>query len=76
MSQPLKTASGGGAARAAEDPLEIAYLTVKEVAAILRVSVRHVHNLAHAGELDYIMPGKLMRISEPSLRAFMKRSAA
>lgn len=52
------------------------YLKVREVAAILRVSVRHVHNLAHAGELDYIMPGRVMRIPESSLRAYIKRAGS
>jgi len=74
MTQPLRTTPGGGGTDGAEDTSEGAYLKVKDVAATLNVSVRHVHNLAHRGDLDFIMPGRVMRITEASLRAYIARS--
>lgn len=48
-------------------------LTVKEVAAALRISKVTVHRLIKAGELEAIQPGRVYRIKAASYEAFKAR---
>lgn len=52
------------------------YLTVREVADHLRVSVMTVYRLVHADELAAVRVGRVVRIPVQGLRAFVGRTRA
>ncbi len=54
------------AARAA-----VTFLTVAEVAAIMRVSKMTVYRLVHGGELAAVRVGRSFRVPEPAVRAYL-----
>ncbi len=49
----------------------VAFLTVAEVAAIMRVSKMTVYRLVHAGELAAVRVGRSFRVPEPAVREYL-----
>ncbi len=63
-------ASGSG-----ERPLpEVRFLTVAEVAAIMRVSKMTVYRLVHAGDLPAIRVGRSFRVPEQAVHDYLRES--
>ena len=50
-----------------------ALLTTQEVANILKVTVRTVYSLLESGELQGVKVGRVWRVSEDDLQAFIAR---
>lgn len=49
----------------------VSFLTVTEVAAIMRVSKMTVYRLVHGGELSAVRVGRSFRVPEPAVRAYL-----
>ncbi|MFD2094293.1 helix-turn-helix domain-containing protein [Blastococcus deserti] len=49
----------------------VTFLTVTEVAAIMRVSKMTVYRLVHAGELAAVRVGRSFRVPEPAVRDYL-----
>jgi excisionase family DNA binding protein len=63
-------ASGSG-----EQPLsEVRFLTVAEVAGIMRVSKMTVYRLVHAGDLPAIRVGRSFRVPEQAVHDYLRDS--
>jgi excisionase family DNA binding protein len=56
--------------RPAQRPV-VSFLTVAEVAAIMRVSKMTVYRLVHGGELSAVRVGRSFRVPEPAVRAYL-----
>jgi excisionase family DNA binding protein len=52
------------------------FLTVAEVAAAVRVSKMAIYRLVHAGELDAVRVGRVVRIPEQAVSRYLARPAA
>jgi excisionase family DNA binding protein len=68
---------GRGLSMAAADatPLsEVRFLTVAEVAAIMRVSKMTVYRLVHSGELDAIRVGRSFRVPEQAVTGYLREA--
>ncbi|GAB2589913.1 helix-turn-helix domain-containing protein [Microlunatus antarcticus] len=50
------------------------FLTVAEVAAVMRVSKMSVYRLIHAGELEAVRFGRSFRVKEGAVDAYLKES--
>lgn len=48
------------------------FLTVAEVATIMRVSKMTVYRLCHTGELDALRVGRSFRIPEPAVHGYLR----
>ena len=48
------------------------FLTVAEVAALMRVSKMSVYRLIHAGELEAVRFGRSFRVKEDAVDAYLK----
>jgi excisionase family DNA binding protein len=60
---------------AAERPLrEVNFLTVAEVAAIMRVSKMTVYRLVHSGELPAVRVGRSFRVPEQAVHAYLREA--
>ncbi|MFC6597221.1 helix-turn-helix domain-containing protein [Kitasatospora paranensis] len=58
-----------------ERPLqEVVFLTVAEVASVMRVSKMTVYRLVHSGELPAIRVGRSFRVPEQAVHAYLKES--
>ena len=58
-----------------ERPLaEVRFLTVAEVAAIMRVSKMTVYRLVHAGELPAVRVGRSFRVPEQAVHDYLRDS--
>ena len=51
---------------------EIKFLTVAEVAALMRVSRMTVYRLVHAGELASVRVGRSFRVPEHAVHAYLR----
>ena len=49
----------------------VSFLTVSEVAAIMRVSKMTVYRLVHAGELAAVRVGRSFRVPQPAVREYL-----
>jgi excisionase family DNA binding protein len=49
----------------------VAFLTVAEVAAIMRVSKMTVYRLVHGGEMAAVRVGRSFRVPEPAVREYL-----
>jgi excisionase family DNA binding protein len=54
------------------DVLTTKYWTIEEIAAQLRVSKMTVYRLVETGEIDHIRVGRVYRVPEESLRAYLR----
>jgi excisionase family DNA binding protein len=52
-------------------PRTVSFLTVTEVAAIMRVSKMTVYRLVHAGDLAAVRVGRSFRVPEPAVREYL-----
>lgn len=52
-------------------PRTVSFLTVTEVAAIMRVSKMTVYRLVHGGELAAVRVGRSFRVPEPAVREYL-----
>jgi excisionase family DNA binding protein len=58
---------------AAETPLsDVRFLTVSEVATIMRVSKMTVYRLVHSGELEAIRVGRSFRVPEAAVNSYLR----
>ena len=63
------------AAEQPESPVEqVRFLTVAEVAAMMRVSKMTVYRLVHAGELPAARVGRSFRVTERDVHAYLDRA--
>ena len=53
---------------------EVRFLTVAEVASIMRVSKMTVYRMVHAGELPAIRVGRSFRVPEDEVNTYLKTS--
>ncbi|RYG77484.1 helix-turn-helix domain-containing protein [Yimella sp. RIT 621] len=53
---------------------ETTFMTVAEVAAIMRVSKMTVYRLVHAGELPAVRVGRSFRVPEDAVHQYLKQS--
>jgi excisionase family DNA binding protein len=59
---------------AASDLSGVKFMTVAEVAAIMRVSKMSVYRLIHSGELEAARFGRSFRVSEADVDAYLRKS--
>lgn len=57
---------------AAQDMTDVQFLTVAEVAVIMRVSKMTVYRLVHQGELEAIRIGRAFRVPEPAVNIYLR----
>jgi excisionase family DNA binding protein len=63
----------GGANVGADRPLsEVRFLTVAEVAALMRVSKMTVYRLVHAGGLPAVRVGRSFRVPEQAVHDYLR----
>ena len=62
------------AADAATPLSDVRFLTVAEVASIMRVSKMTVYRLVHSGELEAIRVGRSFRVPEQAVNRYLKGS--
>ena len=55
-------------------PIGAAFLTVAEVAALMRVSKMTVYRLVHAGDLPAVRVGRSFRVPEEAVRRYIRDS--
>jgi excisionase family DNA binding protein len=53
---------------------EVRFLTVAEVAAIMRVSKMTVYRLVHSGELEAIRVGRSFRVPEQAVNGYLREA--
>lgn len=53
---------------------EVRFLTVAEVATIMRVSKMTVYRLVHAGELPAVRVGRSFRVPEEAVHDYLRQS--
>jgi len=51
---------------------EVHFLTVAEVAALMRVSKMTVYRLVHAGDLAAVRVGRSLRVPDTAVHAYLK----
>ena len=51
---------------------EVRFLTVAEVATLMRVSKMTVYRLVHSGELNAVRVGRSFRVPETAVHAYLK----
>ena len=54
---------------------EVKFLTVAEVAAVMRVSKMTVYRLVHAGELPAVQIGRSFRVPEQAVHDYLNQAA-
>ncbi len=59
---------GGG------DISDVKFLTVAEVATMMRVSKMTVYRLVHSGELPAVRVGRSFRVTEDDVNAYVRKS--
>ena len=53
----------------------VRYLTVEEVAGVMRVSKMTVYRLLHSGELPGVRVGRSFRVPQDALEAYLRSSS-
>jgi excisionase family DNA binding protein len=68
------SSAGRGLSMAADVPplSDVRFLTVAEVAAIMRVSKMTVYRLVHSGELEAIRVGRSFRVPEQAVNQYLR----
>jgi len=62
------------AANTSGDISEVKFLTIAEVAAMMRVSKMTVYRIVHSGELPAVRVGRSFRVTEKDVDEYIKRS--
>ena len=57
-----------------EDPGTMQFLTVAEVAAMMRVSKMTVYRLVHAGDLPAVRVGRSFRVPEKAVHGYLENA--
>lgn len=57
-----------------DDISEVKFLTVAEVAAVMRVSKMTVYRLVHAGSLPAVRVGRSFRVPEVAVNEYLRKS--
>ena len=68
------SSSGPPDSRHSGDISEVKFLTVAEVAAVMRVSKMTVYRLVHSGELTAVRVGRSFRVTEEAVDEYLKKS--
>ncbi|WP_158544623.1 helix-turn-helix domain-containing protein [Blastococcus sp. TBT05-19] len=55
-------------------PRPVSFLTVAEVAAIMRVSKMTVYRLVHGGEMSAVRVGRSFRVPETAVREYLSEA--
>jgi excisionase family DNA binding protein len=72
---PQHSVGEGHPMTATETPLsDVRFLTVAEVATIMRVSKMTVYRLVHSGELEAIRVGRSFRVPEQAVNQYLRDS--
>jgi excisionase family DNA binding protein len=71
-SGPESQPAGGG--RGPGDVSGVKFLTVAEVASVMRVSKMTVYRLVHSGELPAVRVGRSFRVRESDVDTYLQRS--
>ncbi|HTZ43703.1 MAG TPA: helix-turn-helix domain-containing protein [Jatrophihabitans sp.] len=58
--------------KSADGLREVRFLTVAEVAAVMRVSKMTVYRMVHSGELPAVRVGRSFRVPEQAVQAYLK----
>ena len=66
--------SGAGPRQPGGDISGVRFLTVAEVATVMRVSKMTVYRLVHSGELPAVRVGRSFRVPENDVHAYLQRS--
>ena len=56
------------------DMSEVRFLTIAEVAAMMRVSKMTVYRLVHSGELPAVRVGRSFRVTEDDVDEYLRKS--
>ncbi|WP_116041673.1 helix-turn-helix domain-containing protein [Amycolatopsis palatopharyngis] len=56
----------------AQGPRQVQFLTVAEVATLMRVSKMTVYRLVHSGELPAVRVGKSFRVPEKAVHTYLE----
>ena len=56
------------------DISEVKFLTIAEVATMMRVSKMTVYRIVHSGELPAVRVGRSFRVTEQDVNEYIKRS--
>ena len=56
------------------DISEVKFLTIAEVASVMRVSKMTVYRLVHGGELPAVRVGRSFRVSEEDVNEYLRKS--
>jgi excisionase family DNA binding protein len=56
------------------DISEVKFLTIAEVASVMRVSKMTVYRLVHGGELPAVRVGRSFRVSEEDVNDYLRKS--
>ena len=56
------------------DMSEVKFLTVAEVASVMRVSKMTVYRLVHSGELPAVRVGRSFRVPEDAVTEYLRKS--
>lgn len=57
-----------------DDMSDVAFLTIAEVAAKMRVSKMTVYRLVHGGELPAVRVGRSFRVTEDDVNDYLRKS--
>src|ERR1041384_1968661 len=73
-SHPLGSGPMRGDARGGNQLATVRFLTVAEVARIMRVSKMTVYRLVHSGEMSAVRVGRSYRVPESAVNAYLKEA--
>jgi excisionase family DNA binding protein len=62
------------ASNSSGDISDVKFLTVAEVAAVMRVSKMTVYRLVHSGELPAVRVGRSFRVPEDTVNEYLRKS--
>ncbi|WP_310961427.1 helix-turn-helix domain-containing protein [Nocardioides terrisoli] len=62
------------ASKTSGDISEVKFLTVAEVASVMRVSKMTVYRLVHSGDLPAVRVGRSFRVSEEDVNEYLRKS--
>ena len=74
MNDESPSAESGGVTPLASNLQAGKFLTVSEVAAILRLSKMSVYRLIHSGQLEAVQFGRSFRVTEKALNTYLENA--
>jgi excisionase family DNA binding protein len=73
--QPQPTGAGTSANRPTDPTLsDVRFLTVAEVAAVMRVSKMTVYRMVHSGDLPAVRVGRSFRVPEQAVHDYLRNA--